>query len=91
MRDARLSRLHEAIHAALAERGVASQPYYAPDAWVPHITLAQQNLAPGLLPAVLVWCARRPLAWELAVTNLTVARATEHGLEVKAPLDLGSA
>lgn len=47
-------------------------PYYAPDAWVPHVTLAQGSRAAENLPEILAFLEERALEWELSVDNLAV-------------------
>jgi len=88
VRDARLNALHEAIGRACSAAGVEPAAYYTPALWMPHITVAQQNIPAAALPEMLTWWAARDLAWELRITNLTIAHATEDSLEVRKRLDL---
>ncbi len=83
--------------AALAERldgelQAAGYPptaaYYSAGRWVPHITLAQQNLDGADLGALLAWLARRPLAWELPITSISIAKETPTGAEILATYPL---
>lgn len=67
----------------------STDTYYTPERWIPHITLAQQNLAGADLGAVLAWLAGQPLAWELAITSLSIARETPTSAEILATFPLG--
>lgn len=65
-------------------------PYYAPERWVPHITLAQQNLDGADLGALLAWLARQPLTWELPLSSLSIAKETPTIAEILATFPLGT-
>lgn len=84
-RGPRLAGLHEEVRAALAALGYENNPYYEPDNWLPHITLAQQNLPAEALPAVAGWLAGRPIQFAFEVTNLALATETPDALEVLVP------
>ncbi len=58
--------------------------YYSPERWIPHITLAQQNLDRADLGALLAWLARQPLTWELPIASLSIARETPTSAEILA-------
>ncbi|GMV86923.1 MAG: hypothetical protein AMXMBFR80_27760 [Dehalococcoidia bacterium] len=64
-------------------------PYYGPERWVPHITLAQQNLDGADLGALLAWLASQPLAWDLPISSLSIARETPTSAEILATFPLG--
>ena len=68
----------------------STDPYFAPGLWIPHITIAHRNLA-GIEPGpVLGWLATQPLAWEIPVTSLSIARETEKSAEILATFALGA-
>jgi 2'-5' RNA ligase len=70
-----LDALHGAVWDALGDVGAGLSPYYTPgDAWVPHITLAQFDLTPASLGAIVARLAFRPLAWDVRLESLCVAR-----------------
>ena len=73
-RNAALDRLHAALWQALAEAGVAqgASPLYAPDTWIPHITLAQGDLTADLLHAIQSAWAERDMRREIWVSDLTL-------------------
>lgn len=88
VRDTRLSAWHEAVGQACSAAGAEAVAYYTPDRWMPHITVAQQNIPAAALPEVLAWWASQDLPWELRVTNVAIAKATETSLDVLARIDL---
>jgi 2'-5' RNA ligase len=63
-----------AIHATIlrAVDGVAREPrpFYAPEAWVPHITLAAGGLSEEQLPEVMALLDRRDWRWQMQATNI---------------------
>jgi hypothetical protein len=66
----------DALHAALWSRCTAAfgvgLPYYAPDAWVPHVTLAQGPAAVERFPDVVRALTHREFNWNLRIDNLAV-------------------
>jgi 2'-5' RNA ligase len=94
-RNATLDALHAALwhemeHDTLAQR---ASPFYAPEPWQPHITLAQRDLSLETLRAIQAKWAGRDLRRTLWVDNLTllyrVADATTN--EPTMRFSLGSA
>jgi 2'-5' RNA ligase len=73
-RNAALDALHTALWRALVESGVAREwsPLYAPDAWIPHITLAQLDLTLEGLHAIQSAWADRDLRREIQISDLTL-------------------
>lgn len=67
-----LVRVHHILWEQLA--GLADQPidYYAPDLWVPHITLAYEELTNSGLTCALQRVSIRDLDWEIDVNNLAL-------------------
>jgi len=63
--------LHEAILAAVREPlGGALNPLYEPDVWVPHITLALEDVTEVNLGAIVRLLAGRDLHWKMQIDNL---------------------
>ncbi len=87
-RGPELAALHLAIRAALGGLGFANNPYYEPATWIPHITLAQQNLLASAFPAVAAWLRNQDLQFRARITNLAFARETPAALEVLASFRL---
>jgi 2'-5' RNA ligase len=72
VRDAVLSQLHAQIWLALSGIGINPSPLYAPQIWVPHITLAHSDLGREGLDCAMHLLAFRSFDWELVVDNLTL-------------------
>lgn len=91
VRSPELAATHAAVTDALRKAGIErNHPYYEPAVWQPHVTLAQQNLAPEALPGVVAWLAERSgLAWEIAITNLALAVETPDSATILARYPLG--
>ncbi len=51
-----------------AARGIS--PYYAPQNWMPHITMAQGNVNPKMLECMMGRIAYQAINWELVVDNI---------------------
>jgi 2'-5' RNA ligase len=47
-------------------------PFYAPDVWVPHVTLAQGPRTQEILPELIDAVRERDLEWQLRVDNLAI-------------------
>ena len=81
--------LAEQLERELAAAGYpGTDPYFAPEKWIPHITIAHRNLAGLELGPLLAWLARQDLAWEIPVASLSIARETETSAEVLATFPL---
>lgn len=91
-RSSAAASLAERLEQALRAAGCGpTDPYYTPDRWIPHITIAQQNLAGADLPGLLAWLSGQPLAMELPITAISIARETPTGADILATFPLGAA
>lgn len=88
-RGPELSSLHAAIVAAFASLGFANNPYYEPANWLPHITIAQQNLDREAFPQIASWLGRQHLRFTARLSSIAFARETATSLEVDASFALG--
>ncbi len=72
VRSAALAALHGCLWSALTGRGLASGAldYYAPEAWMPHITLAVGDLDGERLAEAMRRLGRRSFDWRSRVDNL---------------------
>jgi hypothetical protein len=83
----------DALHGALWSRCTAAfgvgLPYYAPDAWVPHVTLAQGPAAVEHFPDVVRAMIHREFDWRLRVDNLAVIEdgGEDRGLRLNVSLE----
>jgi 2'-5' RNA ligase len=84
------ARLAEQLELELSAAGFpGTDAYYTPERWIPHITIAQQNLSGADLPGLLAWLVEQPLAIEIVVSELSIARETPTGVEILASFPLG--
>lgn len=72
VRTAGLSALHAAIWGRVDGLSQAPSPYYAPEAWIPHITLAYGDVNLEALRCALEKLAFQAQNWEIQIDNLAV-------------------
>ena len=73
-----LTVLHQQIWQALLPASTNPSPYYSPEQWVPHITLACNDLTAESAGAVITRLVARNFDWQMRVANLFfVAVSTE--------------
>ncbi len=77
-----LERVHHLLWQSFPPLTAASR-YYAPEHWVPHITLAVNDLTRAQLPAVVAYLAEQEYHWEITCDSLTFAVETESGYEFR--------
>ncbi len=71
VRTAHLSALHAKIWARVLPLSTEPSPYYAPENWVPHISLAYGDVTHQNLPCVLQKLAFRHFDWEIKIDNIS--------------------
>jgi 2'-5' RNA ligase len=81
-RSAELASLHTLICERLRRAGMETIGYYLQERWLPHITIAQQNVLPAVMPALLGWLSEQDFSWRLPITNLAIAEPTDDGATV---------
>jgi hypothetical protein len=79
VKDAPLFAFHQKLWERLQGVGERPSPYYSPEQWVPHITLAYQNLGGAELSCAVGELACKPFVWQVQVDNL--AAIGEEGLQ----------
>ena len=71
VRSPQLSRLHEEIWKGIRQSAPgAVAHYYAPEEWVPHVTLAHGDIDQEKLSAIVRVLSTRNFHWEITVNNL---------------------
>jgi len=78
-KDEPLLRFHEQLWQWVYPIAQEPAPYYLPDAWVPHITLAMSVLAREDLLCALDQLAYQPFDWEIRIDHLVCIAQTEAG------------
>lgn len=74
VRTPELTKLQLALWSAGAMATSEPSPEYHPAKWIPHITLAQGDLTPEVLPSVVAHVGRSELTWQIEVDNLAIIR-----------------
>jgi 2'-5' RNA ligase len=64
--------LHERIWVELASLRSISNPYYSPEIWIPHITLARKDITPDNLACALSGMIHTRLEIDIDVNNFSV-------------------
>jgi 2'-5' RNA ligase len=65
-----LTALHRALWERLLPICQGGSPYYSPENWVPHISLAYDDVTPGRLGPVMEYLAFETYNWEMTVDNI---------------------
>ena len=55
---------------AMLARGISA--YYGPDLWIPHISLASEDVNASNIVPVIEYLAFRPFTWEMQVNNIAL-------------------
>lgn len=76
MRDDGIERVHGRLWRDAAVGGINVRGYYAPETWVPHITLAIGDLREEQLPDVVRFLGRKEYAWTIPVSNICLVPDT---------------
>ena len=71
-----LAQMHRILADATALIARDQKPAYAPETWVPHITLAAGDLTEEILPLALQLLNRREYNWQIAITNICLVPDT---------------
>ncbi len=72
VRDARLAGVHQQIYDCVSRFALQPSLYYAPDNWVPHISLVVRNCDTGQLGCALDVLALRSLSWQVSLDHLAL-------------------
>ncbi len=82
VRSKELQSIHSEVARLAEPLATGINEYYAPDIWIPHITVAEGDVDILVLPEIVRRLGERNLRWELPVTNLAVIHATESVQEI---------
>jgi len=90
VRDAALSAFQRALWDATAPHGENVSPLYAPERWLPHITLGLGDLTPGRLAALMPALAGRETSWEFSVDHIALVHDGTGRQIVRSRYDFGA-
>jgi 2'-5' RNA ligase len=79
VRDDRLSTLHSQLWSVLSKVSLGTLHLYAPEAWLPHVTLAQGPLDTERLAALLEVPAARGPQWHATLKGLALVESAPEG------------
>jgi 2'-5' RNA ligase len=71
VKTARLSEFHLQVWDSIQPYGTDISPLYAPDNWVPHISLAYADVTQETIPCVMQRLAFQTYNWEIRVDNIS--------------------
>jgi len=69
VRSAELSKLHAYLWEQLEPLGDGISAHYAPQIWIPHITLATDDLDAEAMACVMGWLPFKSLNWQIDIDN----------------------
>lgn len=69
VRSLELSQIHQSLWQAISQAGQGILDYYAPENWMPHITIGMADLQPDLLPDVIRLLGARDFTWEMTINH----------------------
>ncbi len=89
VRTPELSAFHRLLWHELATLGNEVSPYYHPDNWVPHITVADHNVDHVRLPDLVRYLSPRDFNWTIDINNLALIHDTDEGKGLYLQADFG--
>ncbi|MDD5370529.1 MAG: 2'-5' RNA ligase family protein [Anaerolineaceae bacterium] len=75
-KDEKLLRFHKKVCTAAGSLAKGFNPYYLPDAWVPHVTLAYGDVTKESISCAISELAFTPFKWEMRIDNLSLVGQT---------------
>lgn len=72
IKDAALASFHQCIWNEIQPAAIGASPHYAPEAWVPHITLAYGDVDPHKLGCAMEKLAFQPFNWEIQIDHIAL-------------------
>jgi len=77
VRNAELNALHRLVWEAIQPIGVGLSPVYAPKLWLPHISLAYQDVTQENIGCAMQKLAFHTFNWEFEVNNISFMREAD--------------
>ncbi|MDQ2717329.1 MAG: 2'-5' RNA ligase family protein [Chloroflexota bacterium] len=87
LRTLALSQFQQTVCDTISSAGVGISPFYTPETWVPHITLAEHDLQRESLARIVARLYERELFWEIAIDNLAIIWDSGTAQEVRYRFD----
>jgi 2'-5' RNA ligase len=89
VRTPALSAFQRLLWHELGALGSELSPYYHPDNWVPHITVADDNVDHARLPDLIRYLSTRNFKWTIDINNLSLIHDTNQGKGLYLRVDFG--
>jgi len=89
VKSAELLETHRMIWRRMERYLVAPQNFYAPEQWMPHITIAHGDLDPEKLACAVQDLAFEKVRFEVAINNISVIYHNTKGIGIKSRFELG--
>ena len=88
VRSPKLIQYHCALYGDLSDLALKPNPYYHPERWLPHMTLAHGDLTPELLPEVVRFLNEQTFNWTITIDNfsLVYTEGVDQGLSFRVEL-----
>ncbi len=77
IKDTHLLNLHRSIWEQTKISVMGASPYYSPDQWLPHITLAYGDVTQEKLACAMGKLSDRPFNWEISINHLALVYQPE--------------
>ena len=72
VKDANLMEFHARLWYAAQDASTGISPYYNPSNWMPHISLAYQDVSRGNIGALMERLSFRSFNWEMTIDNIAL-------------------
>lgn len=72
VKDAALINLHTKLWESTQASSQGLSPFYSPEAWMPHISLAYEDVKPSNIGAVMEKLAFRSFTWEMNIDHIAL-------------------
>jgi len=91
VRSPELTCFHQALWQEISRTATGSDTYYAPERWLPHVTLGFADLDGHLLAEAVRMLGTGNFNWEISVNNVALIRDTGKQQELRERFDFGAA
>ena len=94
VRSPQLTQFHQALWQRLVESGQAnnaSQDYYSPDNWMPHITIGFGDVDCQMLTNIVHYLGTRSFNWNIFIDNIALIYDTGTAQQLRTRIPLNSA
>ena len=89
VRSPQLDELHRRVWEILAGTNSGISEHYAPEMWIPHITLAEGDVDADKAAEIVRRWSGRNFGWEIRIHNLALLTSTDGKQEITFRLDFG--